>query len=116
LFNSEGFIFILHPAKVQAHQIPTQWALSQWKREKSNDKILLEYTESTSLRVIVVVSVVVLVTTQRMNGGGPDHYEVKDVSEYKANYEKLKELGRGKFGIVYEVRPLTEETDKIVCC
>ncbi|XP_059080354.1 myosin light chain kinase, smooth muscle-like isoform X1 [Tigriopus californicus] len=51
-------------------------------------------------------------TTQRMNGGGPDHYEVKDVSEYKANYEKLKELGRGKFGIVYEVRPLTEETDK----
>lgn len=46
-------------------------------------------------------------------GGGSDHYEVKDVTEYKANYEKLKELGRGKFGIVYEVRPLTAlQTDK----
>ena len=38
-----------------------------------------------------------------MNGKG-EGYESKDISQYKEQFEKLKELGRGKFGIVYEVK------------
>lgn len=38
-----------------------------------------------------------------MNGHGVA-YESQDISHYKEHFEKLKELGRGKFGIVYEVK------------
>ena len=38
-----------------------------------------------------------------MNGNSKG-YESKDISHYKEQFEKLKELGRGKFGIVYEVK------------
>ena len=29
---------------------------------------------------------------------------LQPAAEYKAQYERVKELGRGKFGIVYEVK------------
>ena len=28
----------------------------------------------------------------------------KDIKEYDEDYEKVKELGRGKFGVVYQVK------------
>ena len=37
-----------------------------------------------------------------MNGDG-DSYEFRPGEEYLAKYERVRELGRGRFGIVYEV-------------
>ena len=37
-----------------------------------------------------------------MNGDG-DSYELRPGEEYLAKYERVRELGRGRFGIVYEV-------------
>ena len=34
---------------------------------------------------------------------------LKPVAEYKDHYERVKELGRGKFGIVYEVKEKSTE-------
>ena len=40
----------------------------------------------------------------RLRNGTPgDSYEFRPGEEYSDKYEKVKELGRGRFGIVYEV-------------
>ena len=45
-------------------------------------------------------------------------YEAQDISQYKDAFEKQKELGRGKFGIVYEVKrkKSSEEKDQVDGC
>ena len=40
---------------------------------------------------------------KEMNGDG-DSYEFRPGEEYLAKYERVRELGRGRFGIVYEVK------------
>ena len=52
-----------------------------------------------------------------MNGGGvvfrdgmspADSYEFLPGEEYSEKYKNVRELGRGRFGIVYEVRTTTD--------
>ena len=52
---------------------------------------------------ILVHSPKIVIKIEIMNGKG-EGYESKDISQYKEQFEKLKELGRGQFGIVYEVK------------
>lgn len=46
-----------------------------------------------------------------MNGSGGVYSEelLLPAAEYKEQYERVKELGRGKFGIVYEVKDKASE-------
>ena len=54
---------------------------------------------------------------KKMNGGvvfrdgmSPvDSYEFLPGEEYSEKYENVRELGRGRFGIVYEVRTVTAD-------
>ena len=55
---------------------------------------------------------------KKMNGGGvvfrdgmspADSYEFLPGEEYSEKYENVRELGRGRFGIVYEVRTATAD-------